>query len=437
MLAVIFVNEYLRRVRTRAFLLTTLLVPAVAIIAIGVVALLISQSVRSESERARALGIAVHDASGRVFPRLVAAAADEEEGYRVTAATGTLAAAKAAVRAGRHHALLVVPAGVAEDPRPRAIELFVKAKQSIIAENDVRGFVLPVVRELRLARLDVSPEAYAALREPLAFIVRGLAEEGEVDAGAATRSSASAATAIAMIIFMVATIYGGAVMQAVMEEKSNRMAEIVVSSATPFALLLGKILAVSAMAATQLGIWLLLVLIGVAVALAAGDWGASAAAGAPLLDQEVRESLPGRLPAMRWDVAAVALVMLPLGYLINASIFAALGAMHENPWEAQMSVTIAMLPMLLAVVVAQTIVFAPDGPLVVICAFLPLTAPAILPARMLLVDMPAWQVVLGVGLCVACTAGLIWLCGRIFRGSLLIYGKKLTWRDLRHVIIAD
>ena len=436
MLAVIFVNEYLRRVRTRAFLLTTLLVPAVAIVAIGVVALLISQSVRSESERARALGIAVHDASGRVFPRLVAAAADEEGGYRVTAATGTLAAAKAAVRAGRHHALLVVPAGVAEDPRPRAIELFVKAKQSIIAEKDVRGFVLPVVRELRLARHDVSPDAYAALREPLAFIVRGLAEEGEVDAGAATRSSASAATAIAMIIFMVATIYGGAVMQAVMEEKSSRMAEIVVSSATPFALLLGKILAVSAMAATQLGIWLLLVLIGVAVALAAGDWGASAA-GASLLDQDVREALPAGLPSMRWDVAAVALVMLPLGYLINASIFAALGAMHENPWEAQMSVTIAMLPMLLAVVVAQTIVFAPDGPLVVICAFFPLTAPAILPARMLLVDMPAWQVVLGVGLCVACTAGLIWLCGRIFRGSLLIYGKKLTWRDLRHVIVAD
>ena len=129
--------------------------------------------------------------------------------------------------------------------------------------------------------------------------------------------------------------------------------------------------------------------------------------------------------------------MLPLGYLINASLFAAVGAMHENPWEAQMSVSLAMLPMILAVLVAQTMMLAPNGPMVVFGSFFPFTAPAILPARMVLVAMPWWQVAASVLLCAATAVGMVWLCGRIFRGSLLLYGKSPTWRDLRHLVAAD
>lgn len=440
-LRVIFASEYVRRVYTKAFLLTTLLVPAVVIAVVAVVGILVSQSVQSESARAKRQGVAVLDETGRLFSMLREAAAEEDDGYWLTAVPGPLATAKNHVRAGGHHGLLVLPEGLADDGSPAPIEFFAKKKQSVLQEEALRKFVFGVVREARLARHELSPEAYAALREPLIFNVLALVTEGEGQSGS-VRTSGAAATAIAMVVFMVATIYGGAMMQAVMEEKSSRMAEIVVSSAGAFELLLGKILAVSAMAATQLGLWFVLLLAGgVALALALGgiptDFSPAQVA-VPLAEEDAgRKLFPQGLPAVRWDVVWVVLLMLPLGYLINASIFAALGAMHENPWEAQMSVTVAMLPMVLAFIVAQTIVFAPNSALVLVCAFLPFTAPAILPARMLLVDMPLWQVAFSVGLCVASTLGMVWLCGRIFRGSLLVYGKKLGWRDVRQVIFAD
>ena len=439
MLRIVFVNEYLRRVRTKAFLLTTLLVPAGAVAVVAVVGGLVAHSVQSESERARQQGIAVYDESGRVFPMLLRNATQEEDSaYVLTNVAGPLAAAKNRFRAGGYHGLLYLPEGLAaESPPP--IEFFVKEKQSILAEDAVRDFVLRAVRELRLERHGLSPEAYATVREQLTFNVVGLAEDGDEKSGFSVGASGVAATFVAMAVFMVGVIYGGTVMQAVMEEKSSRMAEVVISSAAPFELLLGKILAVSAMAATQIGLWLLLLLVGaLGVGLVVGDFATQEGGGVPFLDDEfTQEAFPDGLPQVPWDVVAVVLLMLPLGYLINASVFAALGAMHENPWEAQMSVTLAMLPMMITLIVAQTIVFAPNSPLVLVCAFVPFTAPAILPARMLLVDMPLWQVALSVGLCVAATLGMVWLCGRIFRGSLLVYGKKIGWRDLRQVILAD
>ena len=435
MLGVVFVNEYVRRVKTKTFVLTTLLVPLAVVGIIGLVGGLISHSVESESERIRQDGIAVLDETGQAMSALREAAAADGEEYRLVEVFGPVERAKQAVLEGRQQALVVLPRGLVEGNPAAPIAVYVKTKQSVLTERAWRSLILGAVRELRLARHELPPEALATLRERLAFDVIEVSEEGERQGSIET--SGAIGTAIAMAIFLFATIYGGSVMQAVMEEKSSRMAEIIVASVGAFELLLGKILAVSAMAATQVGAWLLLLLVGgVALGVAVGFSGFEGAVGTGAGEQAA-DQLPFDLPAVRWDVALLVVLMLPLGYLINASLFAALGAMHENPWEAQMSVTVAMLPMLLAIIVAQTMVFAPNGPLVAFGSFFPFTAPAILPARMLLADMPVWQVALSVALTVATTVGMVWLCGRIFRGSLLIYGKKLTWRELRQVIVAD
>ena len=432
MWTVVFGCEYLRRVRTKTFVLTTLLVP-VGLVGIGIVVAAILASAQSANEEARRQGVAVLDQSGGALAALRRAAARETDGgYRLVEASGPLAAAKRDLQAGRHPLLLVLPKGLVEDDPAPAVGLYVKEAQPVLAEQALRRFVLGTVRELRLAHREPSPEVLAAVREGLAFDVVEIGDDG-AEAASSARASGAVATGIAMLIFMVSAIYGGTVMQTVMEEKSSRMAEVIVASAGAFDLLFGKILAVSAMAATQLGIWLLaLVAVGAAI-------GGLAASLAPSADGigAIAASLPTELPSLRLDVAALVLLMLPLGYLINASLFAAVGAMHENPWEAQLSVSLAMLPMILAVVVAQTMMLAPNGPMVVFGSFFPFTAPAILPARMLLVAMPWWQVAASATLCVATAVGMMWLCGRIFRGSLLLYGKNLTWRDLRHLLAAD
>lgn len=430
---VVFGCEYLRRVRTKTFVLTTLLVP-LGLVGIGVAVAAILASAQSATEEARRQGVAVLDQSGRALAALREAAAREADGgYRLVEASGPLAAAKRDLQAGRHPLLLVLPKGLVEDDPAPAVGLYVKEAQPVLAEQALRRFVLGTVRELRLAHRDPSPEVLAAAREGLAFDVVEVGDDGAEEASSA-RVSGAVATGIAMLIFMVSAIYGGTVMQAVMEEKSSRMAEVIVASAGAFDLLFGKILAVSAMAATQLGIWLLaLVAVGAAIGGLAASLAAPGADGIGAL----AAALPTELPSLRLDVAAMVALMLPLGYLVNASLFAAVGAMHENPWEAQLSVSLAMLPMILAVVVAQTMMLAPNGPLVVFGSFFPFTAPAILPARMVLVAMPWWQVAASALLCMATAVGMVWLCGRIFRGSLLLYGKNLTWRDLRHLLAAD
>ncbi len=434
MWTVVFGCEYLRRVRTKTFLLTTLLVP-VGLVGIGAAVAGIFASAQSASEEARRQGVAVLDQSGRVLEALRRAAAqDADGGYRLFEASAPLAEAKRDLQADRHPVLLVLPPGLIEDDPAPAVGLYVKEAQPVLAQQALRRFVLGAVRELRLAHREPSPEVLAAVRERLAFNVVEIDDDGAEESSSAGASGA-VATGIAMLIFVVTAIYGGTVMQAVMEEKSSRMAEVIVASAGAFDLLFGKILAVSAMAATQLGIWLLVLL---AIGAAIGGLAAGLADG-PGADGigAIAASLPTELPSLRWDVAALVALMLPLGYLINASLFAAVGAMHENPWEAQMSVSLAMLPMILAVLVAQTMMLAPNGPMVVFGSFFPFTAPAILPARMVLVAMPWWQVAASVLLCAATAVGLVWLCGRIFRGSLLLYGKSLTWRDLRHLVAAD
>ena len=441
MLRVVFGAEYRRRVRTKTFLLTTALVPAAALLALAGVGF-VTQSVERDSAAARKQGVAVLDETGTVLAALQQAAADDEDGYRLFPVTEPLAAARAGVRARRHPVLLVLPRGlVGANPAP-PISLYVHKDYPTLAQRALRRFVVGAVRSLRLARHDLPPAALAAVRERLDFNVVSVTESGVESSS--KQAGQAVATGMAMVIFMVATIYGGGVMQAVMEEKSSRMAEIIVASAGAFELLLGKILAVSAMAATQLAVWLALLVVGGVAVLFAMDFGAAAdlaakelAATPDMSPREEAAQLAGKLPAVRWDVVAVAALMLPLGYLINASLFAALGAMHENPWEAQMSVTLAMLPMLLAIVVAQTMLFMPNSALVVFGAFFPFTAPAILPGWMLLADLPLWQVLASTALCVATTAGMVWLCGRVFRGSLLVYGKKLTWRDLRQILQAD
>ena len=433
MLTVIFFAEYSRRVKTRTFLVVTFLAPVLVAGGIGGIAAVLTLSALAEAERLRERVIAVFEQDERNGSVLATLRRTKGDTYRLVEAADTLDAAKEAVLDGRHYALLALPPRIAEGEIEQALRLYVVETQSPVVQAELRRAVLDAVREVRLAPYRLPAEVRSIMDEQPAFAVVTLSGEGEEEG-----SSANVATAvglgIALFVVALAGIYGGTVMQVVMEDKSSRMAEIVLSSVDPFRLLMGKVLAVAAVAATQIAIWaalLLAALFAVASGLFPG-----------LVDPDIVQALPGTggvamLSDIRYDVLLALLFLLPLGYLINASLFAALGAMHENPWEAQMSVALAMAPSILAFALVQAMVVAPNSGLVTFGAFFPFTAPALMPARMLMADVAAWQVLLSIGLCAVSTVGMIWLSARIFRGSLLIYGKKLTLGDLRRIVFAD
>ena len=428
MLLTVFMTEYLRRVRTKAFVLTTLLAP-VALAAIGAAVAAVYSSVESESARDRR--IAVLDESGRILPALEARG---NETYRLRPAPESIEDAKQAVVDGEVDVLLVLPRELADAGGPSHVSAYVRERQSILAEQALRAFLLDVVREVRLAEYALPAEVFDTVNARLRLTTVAVTESGGEEAGSVA-GSVAVGLGVGVVLLMVMWVYGALVMQTTMEEKTSRMAEILVSSVRPFELLLGKILAIGGMAATQLGVWVaMLVAFGVVVAgvLPSEDL------------VEIGLAAPGEdgaaslvLPAIRFDVVIVVLVMLPLGYLINASLFGALGAMYESTQEAQVAVSIAMAPMIAAMLLVQSVGLAPNSAAVAIGSYFPFTAPVLLPTRMLLADMAVWQVLFSVVLCAASALAVVWLAGRVFRGSLLIYGKKLTPKEIWTILTAD
>lgn len=428
MLLTVFTSEYMRRVRTKAFVLSTLLGP-VALAVVGVVVAAILFSVESESARER--GLAVLDESGRILPALKAR---ENETYRLRPAPDSLEDAKQEVVDGEVDVLLVLPRELAEAGQPAVASAYVKDKQSIMAEQALRAFLVDVVRDVRLAAYELPAEVLDTLSATLTLTSVAVTETGDEEEGSAA-GSAAVGLGVGVVMLMVVWIYGALVMQTTMEEKTSRMAEILVSSVRPFDLLLGKILAVGGVAATQLTVWLAMLV----------AFGVVAVGVLPAEDLvEIGVAAPGEgtdgpvaWPAIRFDVVVVVLLMMPLGYLINASLFGALGAMYESTQEAQVAVTIAMLPMIIAMLMVQMVGLVPNSALIAFGSYFPFTAPVILPTRMLVTDMAAWQVVFSVLLCASSALAIIWLAGRVFRGSLLIYGKKLALKEIWTILTAD
>lgn len=430
MMFVVFAAEYKRRVKSKVFLIVTFLGPLLLFGGVGTMAFLAMQSAESETERLRGYRIGVLDEDGRVFAGMKARG---EETYRFVRASNTLESAKQGMFTGHYYALLVLPPGIADGETDEAPSLYVRERQSILAQQGLSSHVSQAVREVRLAPYDLSPKVRFILTNQLALNVVSLSDAGEEEASSPGISAAVGFGLASFTMFVVA-LYGGLIMQVMMEEKGSRMAEVVLSSVRPLELLMGKVLSVAAVAATQIGTWIaILAVVGVVLSLS----GRAEAELAEFMPATVGDGGALSLAGIRYDVVLVVLVMLPLGYFLNCSVFAAVGAMYENPAEAQMSVTLAFMPMILTIFMVQMLLVAPNSGVVAFGAFFPFSAPALLPARMLLTDMPVWQTLLSVALCAISTFAMIWLAARIFRGSLLIYGKRPTLRDLRNVIFDD
>lgn len=424
-LRVVVAAEYIRRVRTRAFLLTTLLGP-LALAAVGGGAVyVVAFSVADDSERERRL--AVLDPTGRFPERL---RSEARAGYRILEAA-SLESGKRTVLGGDADVFLVLPTQSPAPDEPWTATAYLAQTQSVGFERYLRQLLRDVARDVRLDGMGLAPEALAAAREPLSLSTVTLgSEEMRPYSG---EMPFVVGLGVALATLMVMAVYGGLVMQAAMEEKTSRMAEILVATVRPFELLMGKILAVAGVAATQFLVWGAMLVAGAAtVALVIP---AEALSELGVGDADGNFGLPAFTAP--FSVIGVVAIALPLGYLINAALFGAIGALYESSQEAQLAVSIAMAPLVATVLVVQIARLAPDSPVIVFGSFFPFTAPAMLPARMLLTDVPGWQVATSLLLCASTAVGIVWLAGRIFRGSLLAYGRKPRFRDVWRTLRSD
>lgn len=441
-LAVVIQSEYTRRVRTKTFVLMTLLMPILVIAVIVVIGAVVVSSVSSEREVKRL--IAVFDPGEQIYEPLLEKA---PESISLTSVSGSLTSLKGRVAAEEFDALLVVPEGLTDLARGSDVYLCTNEVQSVLMREVLRRFVLGVVREKRLEAFELPRDVYNAISRGVRFNVMQIDEENLDETGRDTSGDTLGligyGIAIGIGIFMLVSIYGGMVMQAVMEEKTSRMAEILVSTLRPFDLLLGKVVALAGLAVTQLLVWgLMMVLIAmvagivIGVAFTPDDFGELAGVAGSLQSLAEMDMQGVTLPDVRGDVVLVTIFMIAIGYFLYASMFGALGAVFESNQDAQMAMLLPMAPLILSMIMVETLAFAPNSLFIKIGSLVPFTAPVILPTRMLLTDVPWFEVVGSVLLALLSALAMAWVAGRIFRVGLLLYGKKPSLRDILSMVVS-
>ena len=247
-----------------------------------------------------------------------------------------------------------------------------------------------------------------------------------------------------MLIYITMFIFGSMVMRGVAEEKVNRIAEVIVSSCKPFELMLGKIIGIAGVGLTQFLLWIVLLfalsqsltlfipaeVMEQAGRMQAGAGGQEATAALKIL--QARDTLVSNV---NWPlVIGCFLIYFLGGYLFYASLFAAIGSViNEDPQEAQALMLPISMPIIFAIIILGSILDNPSSPLAVWTSMIPFTSPIVMMARIAFgvpEAVPVWQLLLSIALLVLGFLSTVWFAGKVYRVGILLYGKKVTWKEM-------
>lgn len=246
----------------------------------------------------------------------------------------------------------------------------------------------------------------------------------------------------AMIIYMFIVIYGAQVMSGVVQEKTNRIVEVIISSVKPFELMMGKIVGIALVGLTQFFMWV--VLSGVLIAVAGPLTGLSHVdpsalkqvntMGTEAMSAAQNSSEMQHIFSMlgSFDYAQILILFIVYflgGYLLYASLFAAVGSAVDNETDTQQFSLPIMLPIVFGIYAGIFSAQNPDGPLAMWCSMIPFTSPIVMMVR-LPFGVPVWQIAISLSILALSFVGTTWMAGKIYRTGILMYGKKSSWKEL-------
>ncbi|WP_372932308.1 ABC transporter permease [Mariniphaga sediminis] len=429
-------QEYLKRVKKKSFIILTLLVP---FLFAGMFALIIFLSVKDDKQERT---IAVYDESTLFLGEL------EQEGYTRYhfIPKEEYDRLKTNLKTSSFYALLYIPEDVytnnaaqliSEKQVPLELEEQISRKLSRFIENDKRQ---KIIAKTGISDLD---DRLAATRTSVRLNTLKVSETGQ-----ARKSSSEvafiASYAMGFIIYFFVFMYGAMVMRSVMEEKKNRIVEVIISSVKPFQLMSGKIIGTALVGLTQVAIW---VVIGLIALLAVQSFFSPEVS--QQMGQSLMESRQGMGPAITQPAGEQQLtemmelignLNLPLiffsfvfyflaGYLMYSSLLGAVGAAVDNDEDSQQMVFPITFPLILSIMLLFPIARNPEGPVAFWGSIIPFTSPVAMLARVPY-GVPVWELLLSMFLLVLATWGSIWAAAKIYRTGLLMYGKKVTLKEL-------
>lgn len=428
-IGIIIAREFNERVGKKSFVITTLLMPVLMLLLMAAPAAIMMLSTPDDTE------IAVVDQSGIMMPELAARAADLD----FVTLTATDQPLDSVIADDRYDAVIFIGQDIVENPSNAA--LYNRDAGSMEVEMLASNAIKKVVEDERL-------KAYSI--ENLSKIL----DEVNVDVHLSTlridesgnQESFSSGVSYAMgmvmtfVLYMFLLLYGQMVMTSIIEEKNNRVLELVVSSVKPMQLMMGKIIGVGLVAVVQVVIWGVLLCLMSAFLLPAilpADLSAQVAM-ASAGDMDLSSSFdPDMINALATftSVGYIATMMgymlmfLVGGFLFYASIFAAIGSAVDNIQDASQLQTFAVLPIILALVFSLAVVNDPNGTMSVWMSMIPFTSPMVMLARIPF-GIPAWQIWVSAAILFASFVAMAWIAGKIYRIGIFMYGKKPSIADL-------
>jgi len=428
----IFKREYMERVRTRTFVITTLIVPFF----ISIIFLLPAYLASRAGSSAGLTNIAILDATGvglgaRVSALLTAdttrATTAKAPDVRVVTAAQLKDAEQNASReviANQRTGFIVLTDSTVAGRTAR----YAGRNASSIADMDKLGdAVRQGVQMTRLEQEGVKADRIDQLTHlSVRLQTQRLDENGRGEGEG--RTAALVGFGIAFLLYMSIILHGQGVLRSVLEEKTTRVAEVVLSSVKPDTLLAGKVLGVGAVGLTQQVLWLgisayLMQFFGPLLFKNAGG----AAAGAGARGQALTAVFSG---GMSISVFVAILGFFLVGFAFYATLFAAVGAMVNSEQEAQQAAQPVMILLVATILMVQAVLMNPTGTLGVVLSWIPFSLPIVMPMRMVMMPVPWYQVLasLGVGL-LGCGVS-VWLAARIYRVGMLMYGKRPSIPEL-------
>lgn len=247
------------------------------------------------------------------------------------------------------------------------------------------------------------------------------------------------AMGVGFIIFFLVMTYGSIVMRGVVEEKSNRIVEVIISSVKPFQLMIGKITGIALVGITQIVMWIIImgILFTIGMPFIMGKMDMTQATGIAEQSQQVvgagmdflMDGIAAIEPVMVTKLIILGFVYTLLGYILYASLFAAVGAAADNETDTQQLSMPLTLPLIAAFYIAFNVAKNPESSLSFWSSIIPFTSPIVMPARIPF-DVPWGELLLSLGLLIITIIGCIWLAAKIYRTGILMYGKKVNWKEL-------
>lgn len=431
-------REYLTRVKKKSFIIMTLLMPVM------MAALMILPTYLAMMDDKEERTIAVYDPTSLILNRLEGNNFTKfhyipEQEYQLLSKN---------FKSGKYYALLHIPTNILNTNRAEMIsdkqvtmdvKYMVAGKIGNILETEKKKQVIDAIGVPDLEK------KLAATKTNITVDTIKLGDEGK-----AVKSSSEIAMIIGLVagflIYMFVFIYGTMVMRGVMEEKSNRIVEVIISSVKPFQLLFGKIVGIGLVGLTQIAIWIIL---GTGITTVAasysgrgsadvathaqnvmsGQEAGQIAASSPEAQNKVAEII-GMIGNLNIPLIIFALLFYFIcGFILYASLMGAIGSAVDSDEDAQQIMLPVMMPLIASIIIVMAVAKNPEGSLAFWASMIPFTSPVTMMARIPF-GIPVWQIILSMTILLATILGTIWIAGKIYRTGILMYGKKVNFKEI-------